>query len=111
MDSNSTPGIEGTPDCHLDRVEELAKIIMDEVYDLLMEASVVPEGPEVQLEGLGLDHPFVRNVGDGDGTEVRLACLRAHASPFRTDQCHIELAFVVVREPFEYVRIVVGRDS
>lgn len=57
----------------------LHEVVQDPVGYGLMEVALVPEGPEIELERLQLDTQPVRDIGQREGREIRLAGLRAEA--------------------------------
>lgn len=67
----------------------LDEVVQDPVRDRLMKVALVPEGPEVEFERFQLDAQLVRDIGERQGREVRLAGLRAEAGKLRTG--HVDL--------------------
>jgi len=67
----------------------LDEVVQDPVRDRLVEVALVPEGPEVEFERFQLDAQLVRDIGERQGREVRLAGLWAEAGKLRTG--HVDL--------------------
>jgi len=66
-------------EAHVAGGEGAAEVVEDLVGHGLVEGPLVPEGPDVELEGLELDAQPVRDVLEGEDREVGLASLRAQA--------------------------------
>ena len=74
MDADSTAWSEQSGDLDVLWIHELDEILHDDVHAVLVEVAVVAEREEVKLETLGLDHAFVRKIGDTYLGKIGLAC-------------------------------------
>ena len=79
---NPPAGPEGPGHFDPMRVEHLHDVVADGVDDVLVKDALVPEGPQIQLERLGLQDPSVGDVPDVDRGKVRLPGGRAQTGEF-----------------------------
>lgn len=90
---------------HATRVTDSDEIFKDPIDDLLIEASGIPKGGEVKLQGLALNAQNVGNISDVDRGEIRLTGNRAHRGKFRAIKIDPVTALLEpVRECFERFR-------
>lgn len=88
------------------------QVIQDAVGDGLMEMSLVPEGPDVELQALQLHAARVRNVVQEQGGKVRLAGLGAQTGEFRDLYMNMVIpARLGVVEGFQGFAGLAGHDS
>lgn len=77
IDADAAAGHEVTGDLEVFGIHEADQVLHDDIDAILVEIAVVAEGKEVELEALALDHPFPRDIGDIDMSEIGLPGLGA----------------------------------
>ncbi len=108
INGDASAGSELAPYLDVARIHELDEILHDDIHAVLMEVSVVAEAEEVQLQGLGLHHSDIRNIGNVDSRKVRLARDRAEARELRAVELdEVVVVRMLVFKGFQYLRRIV----
>src|SRR5262249_31662829 len=84
--ANSAAGGESSQQLHLPRFACGNEIIQDLVRDPLVKRAVISILLQIELQRLQLDAVGIRNVGDGQRSEIGLAGQRTERGEFRADR-------------------------
>jgi len=108
VDGQAAAGEELAPDLDVLGVHELDEVLHYDVDAVLVEVTVIPEGEEVELQGLAFDHALGRDVGDRYRSEVRLARDGAQRRELRAVELDpVVVILMLVLESLQHSGIVV----
>ena len=108
IDADTATGNEDT--CHLNvlRFHELDEVLHDDIDAILMEAAVITEAEEVELQALTLHHTLVWEVVDAYLCKVRLPCDGTESRELRAVEAYpIVILRVFILESLQHFGAVV----
>ncbi len=107
QDADAAAWIEDARHLDVAGIHQFDQVLHNDVHAVLMEIAVVAEREQVQLERLGLHHPFARDVGNHNPSEIRLPRLRAQGGELGTVQSdNIFVVRMLVDERFQERRVI-----
>ena len=108
VNGEAASGEKFTPHFDVPGTEQLDQIGHDDIDAVFVEVAVVPEAEEVEFQRFTFYHVLVRDIGNINGSEIRLAGFRAQAGKFGAIEFdEIIPVCMFIGNPFQQSRIVI----
>lgn len=108
VDRKATAGEELAPYLDVPGTKETDEIGHDHIDAVFVEITVIPVAEEIELQGFAFHHPFVGNIGNINGSKVRLPRFGAETRKFRAVEFdEIIPVAVLVGNPLQKLRVII----
>ena len=108
VNGEAASGEEFAPYFDVPGMEQFNQVGHDDIHTIFMEVAVISETEEVKLERFTFYHVLVRDIGNINGSKIRLAGFRAQAGKLGTVEFdEIIPVCMFIGNPFQQSRIVI----
>lgn len=108
VNGEAASGEEFAPYFDVPGMEQFNQVGHDDIHTIFMEVAVISETEEVKLERFTFYHVLVRDIGNINGSKIRLAGFRAQAGKFGTVEFdEIIPVCMFIGNSFQQCRIVI----